>query len=169
MQKVVRNYGIERNLGDIFYSSKTKSVFTTLDFGSLIGQVTLTLVKNKENGYDLLKGYKDKEGQIKTFEVGKLFAVKNKNDQIVEGLAKGSFGLFRSYDKDRQHDITQTNDCVILTSHKLKEPKQIKDGFIKVGYITGSFAVEIKSTNTNEANADEMVDNDDIPSDIIPF
>lgn len=144
-QKIKRNYGAERVLGDIIYNPTTKSVFCSLNFGFL-GKQNFTLKKNQENGYDLSKSYKDGNGNEQEITLGKLFPVKNKNGEIVEGLTKGSFGLFSQYDKETKKTFTKNNDCIYLVSHKLQEPKVInQSGFKKLGWITGQFAVEVQS------------------------
>lgn len=110
---VKRNYGLERTFGDIIYNPANKSVFATLDFG-FMGQITINLVKLEEGGYNINKSYKDKDGSLKSFTLGKLFPVKDKNGNVVEGLAKGTFGLYREYDKVAKKEYTQNNDCIIL-------------------------------------------------------
>lgn len=167
MATIQRNYGKERALGDILYNPNTKSVFTSLDFGFL-GKHNFTLSKNADGSFDLLKSYKDKSGNDQILKFGKLFPVKNKEGIPIEGIRKGSFGLFKSYDKETQKNYTQNNDCVILTSHKLKESKNLgESGFLKVGYITGVFAIEQTQTTSNkevdEVDTEEYTQSDEMP------
>ncbi|CUU89656.1 Uncharacterised protein [Campylobacter hyointestinalis subsp. hyointestinalis] len=169
---IKRNYGVERTFGDIIYNPANKSVFATLDFG-FMGQITINLVKQDNGGYDITKSYKDKDGALKSFTLGKLFPVKDKSGNIVEGLAKGSFGLYREYDKVAGKEYTQNNDCVILCSHKLQKTITFeKSGMVKVGYITGSFAIQIKEAVNQNLSVETIVENtnnvEDI-EDVIPF
>lgn len=70
--KISRNYGQERNLGDILLNKENNSVFATLDFG-FFGQVTVNLAKDKEHGgYTFSKSYKTKEGHLSSFNLGNL-------------------------------------------------------------------------------------------------
>ncbi len=142
MQNQNRNYGKERVLGDIIYNPNTKSVFTSLNLGFL-GKQNFTLKKNQEGGYGLLKSYKDKQGNNQEITLGKFFPIKNQKGEIVEGLTKGTFGLFSQFDKQENKTMTKNNDCLILVTHKLQEPKELNNsGFKKVGWITGQFAIE---------------------------
>ncbi|OCR99054.1 hypothetical protein A9K75_08565 [Campylobacter fetus subsp. testudinum] len=169
---IKRNYGLERTFGDIIYNPTNKSIFVTLDFG-FMGQITINLVKLGEGGYDVTKSYKDRDGALKSFTLGKLFPVKDRGGNTVEGLAKGSFGLYREYDKVAGKEYTQNNDCVILCSHKLQKPITFeKSGMVKVGYVTGNFAIQIKEAVNQNPDAEAIVENannvEDI-EDVIPF
>ena len=141
--KITRNYGQERTLGDILLNKENNSVFATLEFG-FFGTVTIGLTKDKENGgYTITKSYKTKEGQLASFNLGKTFPVKDKSGNVVEGITQGLFGLLREYDSATQKTLTKNNDGLQLTTHRLKEPKQLGDtNFMKVGWITGKFCVE---------------------------
>jgi hypothetical protein len=164
-------YGKEVNVGDIIFNGKNKSVFTTLDFG-FGGKTTLNLVINKEEGgYDLFKSYTDKDGQLKAFKAGRLFPAKNfKTGELIEGIAKGSFGLSSLYDKEKGKTVFNMDNGVVLTSHKLKSIVDLGNGFKKVGYLTGQFFVSVEDTSTPAENptveAPAQVEGDDEP---IPF
>ncbi|CAM3436490.1 hypothetical protein [Helicobacter labetoulli] len=166
-QQISRTYGQERSLGDILLNKENNSVFATLDFG-FFGTVTIGLTKDKENGgYTITKSYKTKDGQMSSFNLGKTFPVKDKSGNVVEGITQGLFGLIREYDSATQKNITKNNDGLQITTHRLKEPKQLGDtNFLKVGWITGRFAVE-KTANT----AAEPVETPtmDITDEDIPF
>lgn len=165
--QITRNYGQERALGDILLNKENNSVFASLDFG-FFGQVTVNLAKDKEHGgYTISKSYKTKDGQLSSFNLGKTFPVKDKNGNVVEGITQGLFGLLREYDSATQKTLTKNNDGLQITTHRLKEPKQLGDGnFMKVGWITGRFAVEKTANNAAEpAEAPTL----DISDEDIPF
>lgn len=165
--KITRTYGSERALGDIILNKENNSVFSTLDFG-FFGSVTIGLTKDKENGgYTITKSYKTKDGQLATFNLGKTFPVKDKQGNVVEGITQGLFGLLREYDVATQKTLTKNNDGLQITTHRLKEPKQLGDtNFHKVGWITGRFAIE-KMADTAEAPAEAPTM--DITDEDIPF
>lgn len=165
--QITRNYGQERALGDILLNKENNSVFATLDFG-FFGSTTIGLVKDKENGgYTITKSYKTKEGQLASFNLGKTFPVKDKQGNVVEGITQGLFGLLREWDSATQKTITKSNDGLQITTHRLKEPKQLGDtNFMKVGWITGRFAIE-KIENATEAPAETPTM--DITDEDIPF
>jgi hypothetical protein len=96
-----------------------KSVFMILNAGFL-GQTTLTLQKQQDGTFDVLKPYLGKLGQAQVARLGKMFPAKNKAGQPVEGITKGTFGLFREYDKETKKSLTSSRDCLILTTHKLQ-------------------------------------------------
>lgn len=140
--KVNRKYGKERAMGDIFYSSNDKSVFMVLNAGFL-GQTTLALQKQQDGTFDVLKPYLDKLGQAQVARLGKMFPAKNKAGQPVEGTTKGTFGLFREYDKEIKKSLTSSRDCLILTTHKLQTNVPVgENGLLKIGYVTGQYGIE---------------------------
>ncbi len=165
--QVKRSYGIERTLGDILLNKENNSVFATLDFG-FFGQVTVGLIKDKEHGgYTISKSYKTRDGQMASFNLGKTFPAKDKSGNIVEGITQGLFGLLREYDSATQKTLTKNNDGLQLTTHRLKEPKQLGDtNFHKVGWITGRFAIEKMADN---AEAPVETPTLDITDEDIPF
>lgn len=62
----------------------------------------------------------------------------------------------------RRKHSQKNNDGLQITTHRLKEPKPLGDGnFLKVGWITGRFAIE-KMENATEASTMEITD-EDIP------
>ena len=167
-----RTYGTEHTFGDIIYNPSTKSVFCSMNWG-FFGKTTVTLIKRIEDGcYDLMKSYKDRNGQEQIICVGKTFPVKKKDGSIVEGLTQGTLGLLKRYDAEIKKEVTGSSDALFITTHKLKETKSLSDsGFIKVGYISGKFGIEsIASSNGNTAEdyAPESQTYDD-DNEVIPF
>lgn len=168
-----RNYGNERNFGDVIYDPKTKSVFTNIDLG-FFGRTTLTLVKRANDGaYDLMKSYRDKNNQEQIICIGKTFPAKKKSGEIIEGMTKGTLGLFKQYDPTTKKTLTNSSDALFITTHKLKDSKPLGDtGLFKVGFITGIFGIEIteesSAQNVDSSNSYEQPEYDD-EGDVIPF
>ncbi len=148
--RVQRLYGISRSLGDVLQNSQSKDEWVNLDFGFL-GLQRFAL-KKEGNEFALLKSYKDNEGNDKSFSLGKLFEVKDKSNNAT-GLYSGSFGLYRIYSKDLNKQVTLNNDCVVLTLHFLKEPRKLGESeVLKIGYITGQFAIEQEKISRGKEN-----------------
>jgi hypothetical protein len=149
--KINRHYGIERSLGDILYNPATRSVFTRVDLG--VFSLNLTLVQREDKKtYDVLKSYKDKNGQDQVVKLGQSFLVTRKDGSIVDGLSKFSLGLLREWDKEVQKDITRSNDALFLTTHKLKDKKVLNEetGLTKVGWLTGQFGIEVAKEDAKD-------------------
>lgn len=160
MAKVKRYYGIDRgSLGDIFYNNKTKEISSYLDLGAF-GRIKIFFKKRDDNCYDLSRKYQKDSEEI-TYRLGRTFPVKDKDKKIVEGITQTALALFSAFDKDSKKNLSSTNDCLIITTHKLKEQTAIKDkegrntDLIKIGYVTGKFAIE--------ADSSEMSELDEIP------
>lgn len=170
---ISRNFGKERSLGDIFYNRGNKSLFANIE-GGFFGRVTVTLQKNNEGGFDLLKNYTTKNGEPASFVAGKTFAVKDKDGNVIDGLTQGLLGLIKEYSVEQNKELVSNRDALKITTHKLKEPKSLgESNVLKVGYITGVFMIE-KPETQNEAPKDFMsLDLDsqsfDIKDDEIPF
>jgi len=174
-RKITRIFGKERNLGDIIYNPQTKSVFCSLDLG-FFGQKNITLVKRQADGcYDLMVSKYNSEETIK---VGQTFPVKDKHKNIIEGLTQTTLGLLTEYNKEKQKNVTCSNDCLKITTHKLKEPQSFGNkGFKKLGWISGQFALEVNvedipaTTNNNnmQYQPDDNIPTIDIDNDEIPF
>ena len=132
-----RIYGKDRNLGDIIFNPKTRTVFCSLKLG-FFGEKSITLIKRTDDGcYDLMVSKFNSEETIK---IGQTFPVKKQDGTIVEGLTQATLGLLTSWDKDKQKNVTDSSDALFITTHKLKEPQLIgQNGFKKLGYITGKF------------------------------
>lgn len=167
-----RTYGTERTFGDIIYNPSTKSVFCSINLG-FFGKTTVTLIKRSEDGcYDLMKSYKDRNGQEQIICVGKTFPVKKKDGSLVDGLTQGTLGLLKRYDAELKKEITDSSDALFITTHKLKENKSLGDsGFIKVGYLSGKFGIEEVTSingNTSENYVSESPTYDD-DEEVIPF
>lgn len=164
----VRIYGKERNFGDVIYNPQTKSVFCNIDLG-FFGRTTLTLVKREDGGFDLMKPYVDKQGQEQVAMVGKTFPAKRKDGTIVPDVTRGTFGLFKRYDKESKKNLTDNSDALFITTFKLRENQKLGDsGLLKVGYISGQFGIEVvESSNTQ--NGDIPVVYEDISEEQIPF
>lgn len=159
MGKVSRYYGKDRgSFGDIIHSKETDEFFAKLSLGAL-GKIDLLLQKREDGFYNVLKVYY-KDGEKKTFSLGQTFPVKNKDKIIVQGLSQFALSLFNEYDKEKEKDLMRNEDCLILTTHKLKEQVKINDKLTKVGYITGKFAIE-KDESAN--NTENEKDQDEIP------
>lgn len=142
-------------------------MFCTLKVGFF--EKNITLVK-REDGYDLMKAYNDRNGQEQVVCIGKTFQVKNRSGNIIEGLSQGTLGLISTYNKDKQKNVTDSSDALFITTHKLKEPKRFGDkGFMKVGYITGKFGIEIEQSNTNQNEAVNEIPEYDDDGEQIPF
>jgi len=171
--KVNRKYGKERAMGDIFYNQNDKSVFIILNAGFL-GQTTLTLQKQQDGTFDVLKPYMDKLGQTQVARLGKLFPAKDKAGQTVEGITKGTFGLFREYDKETKKSLTSSRDCLILTTHRLQANVPVGDnGLLKIGYVTGQYAIETdeypQASQQSAAPQEEYPQNYEEDGEEIPF
>ncbi len=113
-----RTYGTERTFGDIIYNPSTKSGFCSINLG-FFGKTTVTLIKRSEDGcYDLMKSYKDRNGQEQIICVGKTFPVKKKDGSLVDGLTQGTLGLLKRYDAElkKKSLIAQTLYLLQLTS-----------------------------------------------------
>jgi len=156
--KIERFYGKERNIGDVLYNANTKAVIANID-GGFFGKMTLTLKKEQDNTFTFLKPYIDKNGIQQVVKIGKLFPVKKKNGDIVEGLHKGIFGLNKEYDRTIEKEIIVANDCLIVTIHKLKVAKLLSNNWMKIGWITGLYAIE-KNIENNTIDTNDIIDNE---------
>lgn len=156
--KIKRSYGKERTFGDIIYNPQTRSVFCSINLG-FFGKTTVTLVKRAEDGaYDLMKNYKDRNGQEQIVCVGKTFPSKKRDDSIVDGLTQGTLGLFQKYNAEKQKELTDSSDALFITTHKLKEPKAFgENGLKKIGYITGKFGIEDDIASNNGSTSESYV------------
>lgn len=164
---VKRTYGNERTFGDVIYNPHTKSVFCNIDLG-FFGRTTLTLVKREDGAFDLLKPYTDKNGAEQVAIIGKTFPAKRKDGTIIEGVTKGTLGLFKKFDKEIEKNITDNSDALFITTHKLKENKPLGDsGLVKVGYISGRFGIEVNESDNTQNNeipvVYENINEEDIP------
>ncbi len=173
---IKRTYGKERAIGDIFYTPSTKSVWCSIGLGFL-GKINLTLIQDKANGgYEIIKPYKDKQGNEQVVKLGKTFVVKDKDGNVVTGLSKGTLGLLKEYDSVAKKELTKSEDCLIITTHKLKENKIINEDLIKVGWLTGQFGIEVIEKKVDAQNGNniatarqEYVPEYEINEDEIPF
>lgn len=170
MSKVARNYGIERNFGEVIYNPQTKVVLANIQLG-MFGKFSFTLKKdNQYGGFDLLKPYKDRQGNEQVVKLGKLFPAKNKQGEIVEGINKGALSLLRQYDKKLEKEINNSNDCLIITTHKLKKEEPMgNSGWIKLGYITGQFGIEKPSQETSQDTQQNVYEGEINDGEEIPF
>jgi len=168
MATTKRNYGNSRTLGDIIYNPNTNSVFSNIQLGFF--SKTITLSKREDRCYDILVSKYNSEETIK---IGQTFPVKKQDNSIVEGLTQCTLGLLTTYDKDKQKTITNSDDALFITTHKLKKATPIgSKGFLKVGYITGKFGIEVintASSNTQVPSEPEETPNYDDDGDQIPF
>ena len=164
---VKRTFGKERNLGDIVYNPQTKSVFCNIQLGFFTK--TINLVKRQDNCYDIVVSKFNSEETIK---IGQTFPVTKKDGSTVEGLTQTKIGLFKRYDSQKGKEVTDTSDALFLTTHKLKEPKEIgTKGFQKVGFITGKFGIELVEETQQKSAPEEPVvqtpeyddDNEELP------
>ena len=157
-----RTYGKERTFGDIIYNPSTKSVFCSINLG-FFGKTTVTLVKRADDGaFDLMKSYKDRNEQEQVVCVGKTFPAKKQDGTIIEGMTKGTLGLLKKYDKEKQKEFTDNSDALFIITHKLKENKPLGDtGMLKIGYISGYFGIEITESNSSETQNNQ--NKEDIP------
>ena len=152
-----RYYGNDRgSLGDILHNTKYQELSCKLKLGAL-GSVTVYLTKRDDGCYDLSRKYKDGTKGFKSFKIGRTFPVKNKDKIIVEGLTQGGLALLSEYDPGKERDVFNSNDCLMIVTHESKEKITINENLIKVGYITGKFAVEKllesdKKSQKNEEN-----------------
>ena len=164
-----RTYGKERTFGDIIYNPQTKSVFMNIDLG-FFGRTTLTLVKREDGAFDLVKPYVDKNGNEQVVTIGKTFPAKKKDGTIVEGVTKGTLGLFKRYDKETKKNLTDNSDALFITTFKLKETQKLGDtGLVKVGYISGQFGIEVLKSDNTQRNKEVPVVYDYADVDEIPF
>jgi len=149
---IKRTYGKERTFGDIIYNPTTKSVFCNIDLG-FFGRTTLTLTKREDGAFDLMLPYTDKNGQGQVAMIGKTFVSKRKDGTIVDGVTKGTLGLFKRYDKELKKSITDNSDALFITTFKLKENQKLGDtDLLKVGYISGHFGIEVDLEKTQNSN-----------------
>ncbi len=163
---VKRNYGLERNLGDIIFNKNNRTVFCKMTIGFF--NTTIGLVQRKDGCYDLTKNIGNNLNP-NIVKIGQTFCVKNKKNEVVEGLTQTALPLVSGWDKETEKILNSNSDALFITTHKLKEPVTLKNGeFIKVGYITGTFGIE-----DNGIQGDETVDKNmpeiDIDGDEIPF
>jgi hypothetical protein len=170
--KINRTYGKERTLGDIIYNPQTKSVFCSIDLG-FFGKKNITLIKRADDGaYDLAITY-SKNGEEQIAIIGRTFPTKKRDGSLADGLTQGTLGLLKRYDAGLNKEITDSSDALFITTHRLKEQKAFGDkGFIKVGFITGKFAIEIveeapKGESQQQSHSDTPEYDDD--GDEIPF
>lgn len=168
---VKRTYGKERTLGDIIYNPATKSVFCSINLG-FFGKTTVTLVRRQDEGFDLMKSY-TKDNQEQVVCVGKTFPAKRQDGTIINDVTKGTLGLLKRYDAEKQKEVTDNSDALFITTHKLKEKKSIgQTGMLKIGYLTGVFGIEIAETS-NISNVQQNVQENTIEEDFdeseIPF
>lgn len=162
-----RTYGQERTFGDIIYNPTTKSVFMNIDLG-FFGRTTLTLVKREDGAFDLMKPYVDKQGQEQVAMIGKTFPSKRKDGTVVDGVTKGTLGLFKRYDKESKKSLTDNSDALFISTFKLKEPQKLGDtGLIKVGYVSGKFGIETNEEQTQKS--DNSYTYEDMTDEEIPF
>jgi len=161
-----RTFGNERNLGDIIYNPNTKSVFCKINLGFF--NKTINLAKRADNCYDLMVSKYNSEETVK---IGQTFPVKKQDGTTSETLTQTTLGLFRKYDSQKQKEITDNSDALFLTTHKLKEPKIFgEQGFMKVGFITGKFGIEIvENTQHNESEPENNTPEYDDDGEQIPF
>lgn len=163
--KINRYYGIHRTMGDILYNHLNKTVVAYINAG-FFGKVALTLKRLEDGGFELLKSYKDRQGVEQIIRIGRTFPAKDKNGNPVEGITKGTLGLFNEYDQELQKELPSSRDCLLITTHKLKEPKVLGDGsWKKIGYLTGQYAIEIANSAEIPIVYDtvEEVDEEEIP------
>lgn len=159
MAKVNRYYGKDRgSFGDIIHSKETDEFFSKLSLGAL-GKIDILLQKREDGYYNVQKVYY-KDNEKKMFSLGQTFPVKDRDKKIVQGLSQFALSLFNEYDKGQSKDLMRNEDCLILTTHKLKEQVKINEKLTKVGYITGKFAIE-KDESVN--NIENEKDQDEIP------
>lgn len=166
---IKRNYGIERNFGNILKSNKTGAYILALNFG-VFGKLSLTMRK-AEKGTDLLKSYIDKSGNEQSVCIGKLFQATNKNGAIIEGIFKATLGMRSQYNKDTQKTNTMSDDAVFIVTHRLKAPEKTGNpDYEKVGYVTGRFGIEMVegSVMEQQSHQDDLPEYDD-DGDQIPF
>ena len=132
-------YSKEIPLGDILYNKDTKTVLARISLGVFSKDVTL--VKNNDGTYDMYGTY-FKNGEVMSYKMGKTFPAKRNDGSVVEGITKATFGLESFYDKELGKIIASNNNMALyITTHKLKEEKQINDKLVKVGWITGEIGI----------------------------
>ncbi|PAF46240.1 hypothetical protein BKH46_08345 [Helicobacter sp. 12S02634-8] len=176
--KIKRTFGNKRNIGEILYNAGTKEVFMNIQLG-IFGKHTFSLRKvfdptneNLDGGYEIIKTLWDKtNSSSRDIVLGRLFRVKNKEGNIVEGITSGTIGLLSTYDQDIEKTVTKSNDCLKIITHKLKDKIKLGDSqFYKIGYLTGQFAIETQEQATQEDNqVAEEVPFEEIADEEIPF
>jgi|SaaInl4_150m_RNA_FD_contig_21_2301951_length_510_multi_4_in_0_out_0_1 hypothetical protein len=138
MANVARNYGNERNIGEVL--SKDGSLFTTIKAGFFEKNIGLT--QRDDEGYDItVKNFKTNENIV----VGRTFPKKDKEGNVIEFVEQTTLGLFKTYDKELNKEIIDKNDALFLEIVFLKEPKVINDTLSKVAFVKGTFGVEVAS------------------------
>lgn len=147
-KKVERVFGLERGLGDIIYDKTTKEVYVWFNLG-FFGSHKILLVLNQEGTYDLVKTYQ-KGDEVGTVKLGKTFQATDANNKPVEGITQTTLGLATLYDNINKRNVTGTNDALFITTHKLKERKNINENLVKIGYIKGRYGIEVEAKNTTE-------------------
>lgn len=154
---IKRIYGKERYMGNVLYDEENKKVFINIELG-FFGRQNFELVKNEDETFSIIKTIFNKtENSSKEVSFGKLFPVKNKEDQIVQGIHKGSLGLLKEYDKEAQKNMIVNNDVLFISTHKLKERIKLGDSnFWKIGYIKGKFGIEENKENSNHENEEPI-------------
>lgn len=154
---VKRVYGKERYIGNVVFDEENKKVFINIELG-FFGRQDFELVKNEDETFNIIKTIFNKtENSSKDVTFGKLFPVKNKEGQIVQGISKGSLGLLKEFNKEAQKNMIVNNDVLLISTHKLKEKVKLGDSnFWKIGYIKGRFGLEENNENSNHENEEPI-------------
>jgi hypothetical protein len=142
MTKITRNYGNERNMGDIL--EKDGSKFVTIDAGFFRKSIGMKKGDNHE-GYDITtRNFKTGEDVV----IGRTFPKKDKEGNTLDFVQQVTLGLFTSYDKELKKSVQDHRDAIFLEIVFLKEPETLKGDLTKVGFVKGRIGVEVASTES---------------------
>ena len=167
MATIKRTYGKQQTT-DILYNAQTKIVSFRIDLG-WFGSTIFNLVPNQEGTYDVFKLYYDKNNQAQLARVGKTFKVTKQDGTVVEGLTKTTIGMRTQWDKELKKSIVTNEDCIIFTTHKLKESKKINDTTVKVGWVDFVIGTELPVQQEQPQQPKQDIPTVDINEDEIPF
>jgi len=137
--KVARNFGNEREFGDVL-QSKEGNYFATIKAGFFQKKIGLR-PRTEDEGFDVMvRNYSTNEDIV----IGRTFPNTKKDGTVQKYVQDLTLPLFTAYSKKEGKDINGKEDSLYLRIIFLENTKQINENLTKVAFIKGQYGIEVK-------------------------
>lgn len=153
--KIKKIYSEEHNFGDIIYNKSTGIVYITLNAG-IFGSTTLNLAQNSDGTYNIMKPYIDMNNQANVSRVGKTYLKKDSRGEVIPGITCATLGICSVYSTELKKNILDNSVALCIETHKFKEPKEINNKLVKVGWVTGQFKFDLNLDTLNKQSLTDL-------------
>jgi|SaaInlV_120m_DNA_4_1040238.scaffolds.fasta_scaffold02615_5 hypothetical protein len=148
--KIERNFGNEREFGEVFKNTETGKISATLNVGFFQKRIVLQ-EREEDKGYDVV--VKDFRAE-KDIVVGRTFPNRKKDGTTQEFVQDLTLPLYEEYNKEASKNYKMKNDALYLRIIFLRNEKTLSEKTQKIGFIKGQFGIEEKNEDYQREEKD---------------